>query len=638
MRKFNLNRIDQMLEQAILKEDSMQQNDEGFIEESFGPDPLIELKQKIDLNPEASILCESKKNNPNYLSIAHANKKFYEIFNISEFNLIGKSYDFLFADLDLDYSSEDQMEYVRLIKSVKNFQACSLIIRLSDHKLEANKVRFKIGFEPIADDNSTSHHAIFTFEKMEITSLEAQNDNALEGGSSENTALKSQSVTLLKNLERTLRSERLLREISALIIADLPIQEIAQKVAKILCEHLKADRCLIHDYNNSKTNFIAEYHNSYTKEMVTSGHDEENLKLLAEYINFQNRFFQRYGIKEKKSWLTVIENVADDQNFAPISDICENFFITSQIAVTTTFNGKVNGGIYIHQSDKRSWLEDEIELIETIADQFSIALDRSESIERVMVTNHALMEKTSQLKEALKHEQEMRKMQNEFVALVSHEFKTPLQIIDGTRELMTRKIKNLNINDESLDKSLERIKSGIQRMNGLIHSTLNLAKMESGDTAIKLERVVFDLKKFVLEIIEKNSNLAVNKDIKIVTRISELPTEFNGDSKLLDHAITNIISNAIKYSKNNTTVKILAKANDKKVALRVMDQGIGIPKEDLKNIGQKFFRAGNTLSVAGTGIGIYLTKHFIELHGGDVLIDSEVNVGTSVTVTLPRAS
>ena len=72
--------------------------------------------------------------------------------------------------------------------------------------------------------------------------------------------------------------------------------------------------------------------------------------------------------------------------------------------------------------------------------------------------------------------------------------------------------------------------------------------------------------------------------------------------------------------------------------LRITDQGIGIPKEDLSNIGQKFFRAKNTLSVAGTGIGLYLTKHFIELHGGDVLIESELNVGTSVTVTLPRVS
>ncbi len=291
---------------------------------------------------------------------------------------------------------------------------------------------------------------------------------------------------------------------------------------------------------------------------------------------------------------------------------------------------------YIHQSEKRAWLAEEIDLIEVVADQFSIALDRSNSIERVMIANHALTEKTSQLRDALKHEQEMRKMQNEFVALVSHEFKTPLQIIDSTRELLVRRIKGYNLPDDALEKGFERIKSGIQRMNGLIHSTLNLAKMESGENTIKVEYEVFDLKKFISEIIEKNNNLAMNKRVKIIAKINELPLQFGSDKKLLDHAVTNIISNAIKYSKEDSTVKILAKVNAQKVGLRIIDEGIGIPAEDLENIGKKFFRAKNTLAVAGTGIGIYLTKYFIEMLGGNVLIESELDVGTSVTVVLPR--
>lgn len=229
----------------------------------------------------------------------------------------------------------------------------------------------------------------------------------------------------------------------------------------------------------------------------------------------------------------------------------------------------------------------------------------------------------------------MRKMQSEFVALVSHEFKTPLQIIDSTRELLVRKIKSHNIVDESIDKSFERIKSGILRMNGLIHSTLNLAKMESGNSKITVERQIFSLKAFILDIVEKNSNLATNKNIKVNLRIDDLPEEFNGDPKLLDHSITNIISNAIKYSKNDSAVKIFAKTGKTKLLIKVVDQGIGIPKDDLKNIGQKFFRAKNSLAVAGTGIGLYLTKYFIELHGGSVLIESEINFGTSVSVILP---
>lgn len=589
-----------------------------------GDEHFEELKRLIESEPRAAIVCEARENNPNYFSIVFANQIFYENFGIKEFNLIGKSYDFLFEDLDLDYSSEDQIEYVRLVKSVKDFHESFVVISVLNHKEKFQRTRFKISFIPHLSLDGIGRHGVFTFEKVDD-----QTPAYLKSGD------KKVSSMLLKNLERTLANERLLREVGGFIISDLEIREIAQNIANILCRHLRVDRCLIHDYRNSGTSFVVEHCDSNSLPML--GQDI-GTQVLTDYLNFQNHFFQRFGDKAKKTSISIVEDVLGDWNFAKILPICEKFSIISQVAATTSFNAKVNGGIYLHQSSKRSWLSDEIELIETVAEQFSIAVDRSSSIERVMVTNHALIEKTTQLKETLEHEQEMRRMQNEFVALVSHEFKTPLQIIDGTREVLSRKMRARQIADETIDKSLDKIKSAIQRMNGLIMSTLNLAKMENEGGMMKPEMSNFDLRKFIFDIVERNSNLAANKSIEIVTKINDLPTSFMGDPKLLDHSFTNVISNAIKYSKNDTVVKILAKSNDKKIALRVIDQGIGIPKEDLADIGKKFFRAKNTLAVAGTGIGIYLTKHFVELHGGNVLIESEVDVGTSVTITLPRTA
>ena len=616
-----------------------QDSAENIVENEIPADLVVEilsenLKNRIKEKSEAAILCKAKDNNPNYLSIIYANEKFYEIFGISEANLIGKSYDFLFNDLDFDYSSEDQIEYIRLIKAVKDFYQSSLIVSLSDHKEDAKKIKLKITFSPFEDlekevaekiseqNFEPQSYAVFTFEEFDLVAAQENQTNS--------------NVVLLKNLERALRNERLLREVGYLIVSDLSIRDIAYEIAKMLCQHLKVDRCLLHDYRKGNTNFIAEYHNADCEAMFKNSSDSENLKMLADYINFQNYFYKKVGNKNKRSSLIIIDDVMNDNNFLPIHEICKKYGITSQISITTSFNDVVNGGIYVHQSEKRIWLVEEIDLLETVSDQFSIAIDRSYSVERVMVSNHELLEKTKQLKEALKEEKNMRKMQSEFVALVSHEFKTPLQIIDSTRELLSRKLKALNVKEESVDKSLDRIKSGIARMNGLIHSTLNLAKMESGQSNIKVEKQIFDLKAFILDIIEKNSNLATQKNITVLTRIDDLPTEFNGDQKLLDHSITNIISNAIKYSKNDSLVKILSKVGEKKILIRVVDQGIGIPKEDLSHIGQKFFRAKNTLAVAGTGIGLYLTKYFIELHGGSLLIESEINVGTSVTVILTR--
>jgi signal transduction histidine kinase len=606
-----------------------QQNFNQEIEDSFEEDydDSKELHDLIDGRLEASIICRDNKKIPNFLSLVYANNLFYLMFDIDENSAIGQNYDFLFSDIDLDNYSEDQAEYARLIKSVRDQQQCSVILTTSIENIKYGNFKLHITYSPhlVKNDKFSRNYAIFSFIKIENTKKEDSN-----------TLKTRANIILLRSLERTLRNERTLREIANLIISDVQIDNLARTIAKILCEHLKCDRCLIHDFKGDNTTFVVEYCSSYSKKMISDEYSEKNIQDLQKYINFQNDFYQKFGTKNKKSSIALIRDVFNDENLRGINDICNEYSIASQIAITTTFNGVVNGGIYLHQSAKNSWIEDEINLIEIIAEQFSIALDRSSSIQKVMIANHALMEKTLQLKDSLKQEQEMRKMQNEFVALVSHEFKTPLQIIDGNRELITRKLKNSNFVEESVFGYLEKVRSGIQRMNGLINSTLHLAKMENSDGKIKVEVQEINLFNLIEDIIEKNTNLAQQKNIQIHYKISELPTSYITDPKLLDHAISNIISNAIKYSRNNSHVKIIGKIFEDCISIRVIDTGIGIPAKDLESVGKKFFRAGNSISVAGTGIGIYLTKHFIDLLAGKIIIESKENFGTVVTVILQK--
>jgi signal transduction histidine kinase len=581
-----------------------------------------DLKKLIDEDQNPAYICETRQNNPNYLAIIYANQRFYESFNIDEENLVGKNYDFLLSNIDLDYSSEDHLEYIRLVKSVKSLQPCSVIISLFDRKESAIKTKFKINF----NTNiclKTKHYVTFIFEKIADV-LNVNQDQ------------KSSNQILVRNLERAISNERLLRQVSYLIVSDLPIKEIAQKIAQILSEYLKVDRCIMHDYHDGKTSFVAEYHNKYVKSMTSKKDDEDDISVLTRYINFQNRFYSKFAIKKNKSSPLISLDTVSDSNFTEITDICTKYLILSQISVTTVFNDRINGGIYLHHSEKRQWSVDETELIEMIADQFSIAIDRSFSVEKVMIANHELLEKTLELKEALKEEKNMRKMQSEFVAMASHEFKTPLQIIDSTRELIARKLKSLKIQEEPLDKYLDKIKATVLRMNGLIQSTLNLSKIEMAEGAIKLNKADFNLKSLILDIIDKNSNLASDKKIEIIVNLDDLPEIYNGDQKLLDHSFTNIITNAIKYSHDGTKVEVHSKNDETRIFIEVLDHGIGIPKDDVSNIGKKFFRAKNTLSVAGTGIGIYLTKYFVELHGGSIIISSKVNIGTKVKVILPK--
>lgn len=590
-------------------------------------DDIATLSSIIGDKSEPIIICSYNYKITNFLSILIANNSFYKIFNLSEDRVIGQNYDFLFEDVELDNFSEDRIEYSRLIKAVRDKNKCSIVISSSYESAKANNYKIHVSYNPLQVyiNNSLKDFAMFTFVKIDnFTNFE-----------SESKKIKSQAnIGLLRILDRTLRNERTLREIANLIISDEKIDNLAREIAKKLSQHLKCDRCIIHDFKKNSTNFVIEHAQKFSNKMIPENIDEDNLTSIQNYINFQNNFYKNFGEKNKKSSIVIIPDVFMDANFTNIHETCRQYSINSQIAVTTTFNGVVNGGIYLHNSEKRTWLQDEIDLIETVADQFSIALDRSNSIQKVMIANHSLMERTLQLRESLRLEQEMRKMQNEFVALVSHEFKTPLQIIDGNRELINRKLKNNNFNDETVFTYLDKIKSGIQRMNGLINSTLHLAKMENSDGKIKVDIQNIDLRNLLEDIIEKNNNLAIQKNIKIHAKIDDLPNEYFSDQKLLDHAFSNIISNAIKYSHTNSFVKIIGKKLDDCIAIRVIDNGIGIPKKDQNNVGKKFFRAENSISVAGTGIGIYLTKNFIDLLEGKLIIESKENSGTTVTIIL----
>jgi signal transduction histidine kinase len=582
----------------------------------------------IAKNDEPSILCSADSRNPNYYSIIYANQKFMQTFNIDENFILGKDYDFLFKNINIDDDSEDQMAYVGIIKSVKDFKACEAIIDIPDIKKSFIKSRFKINFIPseIIDDQK---FGIFIFEKFKNNSDDGKKSNYSNSGT-------------LRNLERMLRNERLLRDVANMVVSDIGISDVARKISKILCEHLKVDRCMLHDYNNGEASFIIEHCSNYVKPIfedvsdVVKFNQSKNYEDLVKYLDFQYQLCEKIGRKDNKSTTIVVEDAIADKSFFAIEDICRKFSIRSQVVVSTAIDGNVNGALYIHQNERRGWLIDEIDLIEMIAEQFSIAIDRSRSIEKIMIANHRLLDKTQQLKEALKEEKNLRRMQNEFVTLISHEFKTPLQIIDSTRELLIRKIRTIKINDESIDKCFDKIKSGVTRMSSLIDSTMNLAKIENNKYS-KAEKSNFNFRNFIVEIVEKNSNLLANKNVSTKLDIEQLPVEFLGDSKILDHVFTNVISNAIKYSKDNTEVKISGLISDdgKNAIVKVVDNGIGIPKEDIQNIGSKFFRASNTLAVSGTGIGLYLTKHFIEMHNGDIKIESELNVGTTITISLP---
>ncbi len=267
--------------------------------------------------------------------------------------------------------------------------------------------------------------------------------------------------------------------------------------------------------------------------------------------------------------------------------------------------------------------------LDNLSANLMLSLERSKIIHDLYENNNNLKDKSDRLIRALHNEKSINNMQSEFVSLVSHEFKTPLSIIKASSDIL--KLYSENLTDaDFIVSQLEKIDKAIIRMTALINSTLNLSKLETGK--LEFTPTLFSIENILKETIEKFKDLHKETTFKTSILITEY---FNGDKSLVEQIFTNLIGNAIKYAGDNPKILIEAYTSTKGHIISIQDNGIGIDEKDLQRLFTKFFRAKNSIGIAGTGIGLYLVKKFIDLHHGDIRVVSKVNKGTKFTITLP---
>ncbi|NBX76832.1 MAG: CHASE2 domain-containing protein [Proteobacteria bacterium] len=239
-------------------------------------------------------------------------------------------------------------------------------------------------------------------------------------------------------------------------------------------------------------------------------------------------------------------------------------------------------------------------------------------------------EKQWRIQEESKYLREMDQFKNNFVSLFSHDLKTPIAKIKAI-------VDRLRKENPDLKSSLEEGLVGIEKANGelarLISDILRVTKMES--MPIEPAKEVVDINRLVESAVQRLKFLFDEKAISIVQNLEPL-FSMEGDPQLLLEVITNLLENAVKYSPPNSQVIIQTQESDSKISVHVFDEGPGIPKEELPRVTSKFYRgkAANE-KTRGSGLGLYLAKYFVELHGGTLDIQSELGIGTHVSFTLP---
>ncbi len=241
-----------------------------------------------------------------------------------------------------------------------------------------------------------------------------------------------------------------------------------------------------------------------------------------------------------------------------------------------------------------------------------------------------LRELEAHLREALAQEKELSELKSQIISTISHEYRTPLTTISSSTEMLERYRHRWD--DDKQVKHFRRIQASIQHMTALVNDVLFINKAEF--EKLEFQPAPLDLVTFFQEIVDELQSTLSDKHRLTFTSLGNC-RECNFDAKLLRQILSNLISNAIKYSPKGGTVSLQLTCEDKKVIFSCADEGIGIPPEDERKLFDSFSRASNVGMIGGTGLGLSIVKKCVELHSGEIAVESEVGVGTTFTVSLP---
>jgi len=240
--------------------------------------------------------------------------------------------------------------------------------------------------------------------------------------------------------------------------------------------------------------------------------------------------------------------------------------------------------------------------------------------------------RTAELNVALAEEKELNRLKGNFISMVTHEIRTPLALILGSSEILSRYLDRLA--PEKRTEHLKTIDAAVQRMSELLEDVLLFSKAEAG--RMEFNPVELDLKNFCTRLVDELLS-ATNRrcPIDLTMDVSE---PARGDESLLRHIFSNLITNAVKYSPPGTPVKFCISRDGGNAVFIVQDRGMGIPEVDRKRLFTPFYRGKNVVTIQGTGLGLVIVKHCVERHGGCIEVDSAENLGTTVSVRLPLFS
>jgi PAS domain S-box-containing protein len=267
--------------------------------------------------------------------------------------------------------------------------------------------------------------------------------------------------------------------------------------------------------------------------------------------------------------------------------------------------------------------------VATLNGMFDFGYQSVQLVTAIDITDYKQAE--SELFQALEQAKRLSELRERFVSMLCHQFRTPLNVVSFSADLLRRHIHQWT--EEKNRSYLDLIQSAVKEISHLLDDILLFGKAESAKLEFQPRRI--DVESFCRDILVQIQLASGNqKSINFICRGHTTAAYL--DPKLLQHILNNLLSNAIKYSPISSVVNLEVDYQHENIVFRVKDAGIGIPVVDQEDIFEPFYRGSNVENIAGTGLGLAIVKMLVELHQGQVLIESEAGFGTIFTIILPN--
>ena len=425
----------------------------------------------------------------------------------------------------------------------------------------------------------------------------------------ENVRLFTELQERTSDLARSVDQLTALGEVSRAVSSTLDLHRVLDTVVSRASQLARADGCSIYEWDEDVEGFRVR---------ATS-------QISAELMDTQRGTVLRIGegavgrLMETRAPVQ-IPNIADERSYrGPLRDVLIAGGFHALLAVPMIQEDRVVGGLVVSRRSPGEFPQETVDLLLTFANQSALAIENARLFREID-------DKSRELEVANRHK-------SEFLANMSHELRTPLNAIIGFSEVLMEKM--FGEVNEKQEEYLRDIYSSGRHLLSLINDILDLSKIEAG--RMELEITTFDLAQAIqnsLMLVRGRADAhAIRLDLSLDNRLGD----FAGDERKFKQIMVNLLSNAVKFTPEGGRVSVRAEVVNGSVEIAVSDTGIGIAPEDQQAVFEEFRQVGSDYARKreGTGLGLALTRRFVELHGGTIQLKSALGEGATFTFTLP---